>query len=111
MVVALRNFDPVDLDRETNGDVLLLVTMRAAQVPNTAEIGAVSDSSRGFVTARLTGGIEWTRYGIPLRCLRDRGADMRALTQPFVLRTTGPTDLAIGEVRLGTDAEVKIACQ
>lgn len=111
MVVALRNFDPVDLDRETNGDVLLLVTMRAAQVPNTAEIGAVSDSSRGFVTARLTGGSEWTRYGIPLRCLRDRGADMRALTQPFVLRTTGATDLAIGEVRLGTDAEVKIACQ
>ena len=50
-------------------------------------------------------------YGIPLKCLRNRGADVTELTEPFVLTTQGAADYALGEVRLGTDADVVLPCE
>ncbi len=108
--VALRNFEPVDLDRETNADVLLLVTMRVWHAPDTAAIGARGEGAFGRIPVTLPVTADYVRYGIPLRCLRERGANMRALTEPFVIETQGTADFAIGEVRLGTDAAVVLPC-
>ena len=44
-------------------------------------------------------------------CLRARGANVRQLTEPFVLTTMGTADYAIAEVRLGTDAQVVLPCR
>ena len=52
----------------------------------------------------------FVRYGIPLKCLRDKGVEMSALNTPFILVTRGQTDFSLGEVRLGTDAEVVLPC-
>ena len=104
--IALRNFEPLDLDRETNADIMLLVTMRVWDAPERALIGAIG----GLVPVTLPASTGYVRYGLPLRCLRSKGANLRSLTEPFVLRTEGAADLAIGEVRLGTDAEVVLPC-
>jgi beta-glucosidase len=108
--VALRNFEPVDISKETNADILLLTTLKVWDAPDSAMIGATGPGSEGFANVTLPASNEWVRYGIPLKCLRDKGADITELTEPFMLTTTGQTDYAIGEVRLGTDAEVVLPC-
>lgn len=108
--VMLRNFEALDVDRETNADMLLLVTMKVWDAPDSARIGATGPGTRGFAEVALPAGSEWVRYGLPLRCLRSKGANVRQLTEPFVLATTGRADYAISEVRLGTDAQVVLPC-
>ncbi|ARU16007.1 glycoside hydrolase family 3 protein [Croceicoccus marinus] len=108
--VLLRNFEPVNVDRETNGDVKLLFTLRVWDAPDSASIGAGGESGRGAVSFDMQQSSEWRRYGIPLKCLRAQGADVTELTLPFILRTQGTADYALGEVRLGTDAEVDVPC-
>ncbi|MEL6876861.1 MAG: glycoside hydrolase family 3 N-terminal domain-containing protein [Pseudomonadota bacterium] len=109
--VSLRNFEPVDIDRETNADILLLMTARVWDAPETAAIGAIGPNSRGLVSIDLPESDDFVRYGITLKCLRDKGANVAELTEPFALSTTGMTDFAIGEVRLGMDAEVILPCE
>jgi len=106
----LRNFEAIDLDKETNGDVLMLVTAKVWQAPQTALLGSAGNNSVGLASVSLPVSEDFVRYGIPLRCIRSKGANMSDLTMPFVLQTTGPTDYAIGEVRLGTDAEQLLPC-
>ena len=108
--VALRNFEPVDIDRETNADILLLATIKVWDAPDTAMLGAMGPDSEGLASISLPESSQWVRYGIPLKCLRTKGADVTSLTEPFMLTTTGKADYAIGEVRLGTDAEVVLPC-
>lgn len=108
--VQLRNFEPLDLDRETNGDLKLLFTMKVWDAPDSAQIAMGGDAARASSAFAMTASNDWTRYGIPLKCLRSKGADMTDLTLPFILQTQGRADYAIGEVRLGTDAEVDVPC-
>ncbi|WP_338243518.1 glycoside hydrolase family 3 protein [Aurantiacibacter hainanensis] len=108
--VSLRNFDALNIDRETNADVMLLVTLKVWDSPDSAMLGAIGPDSEGFTEVALPASEAWVRYGVPLRCLREHGASVEQLTEPFVLRTTGSADYAIGEVRLGTDAEVTLPC-
>jgi beta-glucosidase len=108
--MQLRNFEPVDIDRETNADILLLVTIRVWDAPDSARLGAIGPDTRGFSEVSLPVSDGYVRYGLPLKCLREKGVDVTSLTQPFVLETTGQADFAIGEVRLGTDAERVLPC-
>lgn len=109
--VQLGSFDTLDVARETNGDVMVLVTMRVWEAPRAARIGARGPGSEGYsaVTLPVTPG--YVRYGLPLKCLRTKGADVARLDRPFVLETQGPADFAIAEVRMGTDAEQVLPCR
>ena len=89
----------------------MLVTAKVWKAPQTALLGSAGNNSVGLASVNLPVSEDFVRYGIPLRCIRSKGADMRDLTMPFVLQTTGPTDYAIGEVRLGTDAEQVLPCK
>lgn len=109
--VQLANFDAVDVSRETNGDVLLLVTMKVWDAPATARIGATGPEARGFTEVTLPASEGYVRYGLPLKCLRDKGADVSKLVRPFVLETEGKADFAIAEVRIGSDAEQVLPCR
>ncbi|WP_246034571.1 glycoside hydrolase family 3 protein [Qipengyuania marisflavi] len=109
--VSLRNFEPVDIDRETNADVLVLMTIKVRDAPDSATLGAIGPASNAAAVIDLPATGEFVRYGLPLKCLRDKGADVKSLTEPFVLTTRGKTDYALGEVRLGTDAEVVLPCR
>lgn len=108
--VQLSNLEPVDIDRETNADMQLLVTLRVWDAPARASLGMIGPDSRGFAGFAMVETEDFVRYGIPLKCLRAKGADVTSLTHPFVLETEGSADFAIGEVRLGDDAEVTLSC-
>ena len=109
--VQLSNLEALDLDRETNADVMVLMTLRTWQAPQSARLGASGAGGAGFANITLPAGADYVRYGLPLKCLRDKGADVTALERPFVLETQGKADFAIAEVRLGSDAEVVLPCQ
>ena len=109
--VSLGTFDPVDVSRETNGDVMLLVTLRMFETPEWAGIAMRDAAGKMQVsTVMFPEGAEFVRYGLSLKCLRDKGLDMTKLATPFVFATEGATDFAISDVRLGTDAQVILPC-
>jgi beta-glucosidase len=66
---------------------------------------------RAVSTLALPEGDGFTRYGLPLKCLRDKGIDMTAVATPFIFATEGATDYTLAEVRLGTDAQVVLPCR
>jgi beta-glucosidase len=102
---------PLDLDRETNGDVLLVTTLRVDALPTqNVWIGM----GQGHVPlaktlAKLPPG-QWIRVGVPLKCFRAAGADMHHIDQPFAWGAGKGTDLAISRVALGTDVDQVVDC-
>ncbi|QZH75698.1 MAG: exo 1,3/1,4-beta-D-glucan glucohydrolase [Erythrobacter sp.] len=110
--ITLGTFEPVDLSRETNADILLLFTMNATDLPDNAAIG-MRDAAGNLGTRALgiAEGQGFVRYGIPLKCFRDQGVDVTQMQTPFVLSGTGAGDVSLAEVRLGMDAEQVLACE
>lgn len=114
--VAIRAQTPIDLDRQTNGDVLLITTLRVDALPGRdAWIGmGCGNACQGRVAlgaplAALPQG-QWTRIGVPLKCIHAAGADMHHIDRPFVLSASQGTALTILRVVLGTDADVIVDC-
>lgn len=107
----LGKFETIDVSRETNGDVMVLVTLRVWDAPDAARIGVRGPGTDGFTAVTLPETPGYVRYGIPLKCLRGKGADVAKLDRPFVLETQGKADYAIAEVRLGSDAEQVLPCR
>lgn len=103
---------PIDLSRQTNGDVLLLMTVKATTVPAALRLGMACGGTacRGEVPLALPAANRWVRYGLPLKCLAARGVDMGRVTEALILTGEGPADIAISEVRLGNDAEEILPC-
>ncbi len=114
---ALASSTPLDLDRQTNGDVMLVATLRidalssggttlgvtcghgcGARVPLDAQLAALP---RG----------QWLRVGIPLKCFRDAGADMSKLDRPFEWTSSRGENIVLTEVALGTVADKTLACK
>jgi beta-glucosidase len=108
--VTLDNLEPVDITRETNGDVMLLFTLKVDVPPGQAALAMRSGGTSATYRLPMTPTNGFVRYGLSLKCMRDKGIDMANVHAPFILRTNGRTDFAIGEVRLGTDAEVVLPC-
>lgn len=114
--LALNTFAANDLTRETNGDVLLMLTLQLREAP-TAEVwldvGCGADcAARVRIDADL-GALpanEWLRVGVPLKCLQNAGADMRRIDRPLRIETGGRLALALTRVELGTNPDRTLAC-
>ncbi len=107
---------PLDVERETNGDVMLVTTLRVDAVsPQGASIGVACGSGCGGEVpigkqlAALPRG-QWLRVGVPLKCFRDAGADMSKLDQPFEWISSPGERIALTDVSLGTVADQTLAC-
>jgi beta-glucosidase len=109
---ALSTHDAVDLSREANGDVLVLFTLKVDGAPQSASVALRCDGANcgAAVPVTLPQKPGFVRYGVPLKCFATRGADLTKVTAPFILQTQGKADYSLGEVRLGTDAEVVLPC-
>ena len=112
-VVELSTHAPVDLTRETNGDVMLVAEMRidAAPAGPVALIVRCGASCTGQVTLPpdLPVG-QWRRVGVPLKCFAQAGATMARVDAPFQLATRAALTFSLARVALGTQADVVVAC-
>ncbi|CAN5389481.1 exo 1,3/1,4-beta-D-glucan glucohydrolase [soil metagenome] len=96
---------PIDLDRETNGELSLVMEYRVDRpMAGTLTIG-VGNAARtvalpigGIVHAAKQG--EWNTIAVPLKCFAARGADMKTLSAPFALTAEAANTLSISDVRL-----------
>jgi beta-glucosidase len=110
--IALAAPAPIDLARETNGDVMLLLTARVTHAPSHVSLGmtCAQPACLAQVPVALPAADRWVRYGLPLKCFAAHGADMAHLAEPFRLTVDGAGDIALGEVRLGNDPEQVLPC-
>ncbi|MEI6643100.1 MAG: glycoside hydrolase family 3 N-terminal domain-containing protein [Novosphingobium sp.] len=114
--IALETDTPQDLSRETNGDVMLLITLRldtrpGAPVMLSARCGAQACAAPVALPelAALPPG-SWQTLAVPLKCLLPAGANRSAVTSPLVLATRGPLSLGLASVTLGTHGDVVARC-
>lgn len=115
--VALVAPAPLDVDRETNGDVLLVTTLKvdAVSPDDTSTIGVGCGTGCagavpvGHQLAALPRG-QWLRVGIPLKCFRDAGATMSKVDRPFVWSSHSEGQVTITDVSLSTVADRTLTC-
>lgn len=114
--LSIRARAPLDLDRESNGDVLLVTTLRVDALPTQnvwVGMGCGANCQGhvpvGNALSKLAPG-QWTRVGVPLKCIRAAGADMHHIEQPFAWGAGKGTNVAIARVALGTDVDQVVDC-
>lgn len=115
--VQLRSNAPIDLGRETNGDVYVVATLRVDALPADGKAAVVAGCGEGCsgevpvgeALAALPRG-EWTRLGVQLKCLRAAGADTSKLDMPFALRSGAGAQIALTRIVASTDFDHKADC-
>jgi len=112
----LRSDAPLDLVRETNGDVFVIATLRVDALPADGKVSLLARSGQtqaelplGDALAKLPRS-EWLRFGVALKCLRVAGADTGKLDVPFAIRSGAGLDLALADVVAATAFDHKLDC-
>ncbi len=117
-VAALQSHTALDLQRESNGDVMLLTTLRVDAAPSGdawlsvgCGTGCTARVSLAPTLATLPVG-QWKRVGVPLKCLAKAGADVSKLDRPWSIGTAGTMTVSVSRVALGAldQAEVAVDC-
>ncbi len=115
---ALQSHTALDLRRESNGDLMLLTTLRVDVAPKgeaSLSVGCgVGCSARiaiGPALAALPQG-QWKRVGVPLKCLAKAGATLDAIDRPWSVVTADAMTISVSRVALGAlnEAEVTLGC-
>ncbi|MCD0258761.1 exo 1,3/1,4-beta-D-glucan glucohydrolase [Xanthomonas melonis] len=116
--VLLVSGKPVDVSRESNGDVQLQLTLRrdsAVTAPVWLGVGC-GDKCGGRVDAQKTLAAlpqgQWKVVGVPLKCFAVAGADVTKLTQVASIESGAALEIAVSKVALGAlnEAEVTVDC-
>ncbi|WP_374012778.1 glycoside hydrolase family 3 N-terminal domain-containing protein [Pseudoxanthomonas koreensis] len=109
--------EPVqDLSRETNGDLLLVLTVRPDAVPASGNIGLSAGAGQPVALREALAALpanEWSTLGVPLKCLAAAGADVEALDVLARLHSDAPTTLSLARVAVGAvnEAERVVDCK
>jgi beta-glucosidase len=115
--VYLQASDPVDLSRESNGEMAISFDIYPDEAPGGAVVLRVDggeDLTRGtvdvtaMVTALPLG--EWSRVAVRLRCFEDAGTDMKKIHVPFGLASEGSLALRFADVKIVSAAESEATC-
>jgi beta-glucosidase len=106
---------PIDVSRETNGEISLVVEYRIDQ-PLTGNVTfAMGASGRtrpvpvGRTLARTAPGT-WGSIAVPLQCFRAGSLDMAQVGMPFALSATAGVALSVSDVRLDYVATPMTKC-
>ncbi|MFW2828893.1 glycoside hydrolase family 3 N-terminal domain-containing protein [Sphingomonas sp. ID0503] len=94
---------PVDLGRETNGELSLVIEYkvdRPATAPVVIGMANPARSADVHFTAAFTKVGDWTSLAVPLRCFASAGLDMSSLTRPFILSAAAPLDITLSDIRI-----------
>lgn len=117
-VAALQSHTALDLQRESNGDLMLLTTLRVDAAPQGEawlSVGCGAGCSArvaiGASLAALPQG-QWKRVGVPLKCLAKAGAKLDAIDRPWSVVTGDAMTISVSRVALGAlnEAEVTLGC-
>jgi beta-glucosidase len=114
--IALSSEGSVDVSRETNGDVMLLIRLRRdADAPKDVKVGVSCGSGCGgsIPFAEALAGIpagKWQTVGVSLKCFAKAGADVTKLNEALTLSSEGKLDLSLSQVKLGTVADKVVSC-
>ena len=109
---------PLDVTRESNGDVQLQLTLRrdsAVTAPVWLGVGC-GDGCSGRVDLQKTLAAipqgEWKVVGVPLKCFVAAGADVSKLVQVPVLESSAALQVSVSRIALGAlnEAEATVAC-
>lgn len=113
--IQLTSQTPIDLHREANGDLMMLITLRMERAPGGPVSLAANCGGRSCsgsialpLERQLTG--HWQTVGVPLKCLARAGADMTRIDTVFELSTAGALDLSLSRIELGTVADKVVGC-
>lgn len=107
--VALIGAAPVDLVRQANADLSLLIEYRVDEKPSAPVQIAMScggscrgalDATSVFADAEIG---QWRSLKVKLSDFRAADADLTKVVEPFAVTTTGRFRLSLKTVRLGTD--------
>lgn len=115
MMIQLATHAPINVSRETNGDVMMVFTAKFDAIPEKPIALSVScgNGCRGQVqpmSLRTPPIGQWKTIGIPLKCFAKSGADVTRLDSVFELATDGKIDVSISKVELGTVADQVLGC-
>ncbi len=97
---------PVDLSRQTNGDMALSIDLKVDQAPTapvslSAGCGGTCHASVDLTQAmRDAAGKGWTNIAVRLMCFKQAGANMAAIGAPFALTSAGPFAVSLTSIRL-----------
>lgn len=115
---ALQSHTALDLRRESNGDLMLLTTLRVDAAPKGEAwlsvgcgVGCSARIAIGPALAALPQG-QWKRVGVPLKCLAKAGAKLDAIDRPWSVVTADAMTISVSRVALGAlnEAEVTLGC-
>lgn len=110
---------PIDLSRESNGDLQLMLALRresAITGPLEVALGCGHGCSGAVDIAwelkQLPVG-KWVQVGIPLKCFAKRGTAIDRVTQVPELRSAHAVRLGVGKIALGArnEASTTLRCQ
>lgn len=117
---AIGRGEPIDLQRESNGQLSLVFDYRVDAAPSDKVAVGVAcrgsnGSCRGDVPfekhlAASTAG-QWQQARILLSCFEKNGADMRNVIAPLAISTAGTLQLSIANVRLDTGLQGAMPCE
>lgn len=99
--VAIQAKPPLDLSRQTTGQLSYVIDYRVDSPPTapvTLAAGPGSVPIGGLLRSAPVG--QWSTMTIPLGCLAKSGDDMKALTTPLAITTNGKLVLSISDVRV-----------
>lgn len=115
--IALTTQAPVDLGRQTRGDVMLVMTVRIDAVPASGKVTlGVTEAGGKRVRLPFRAALadlprnHWMTVAMPLKCFSAAGANMQAIQAPFVLESHGPMQLALSRVELESHADSVLPC-
>jgi beta-glucosidase len=114
--VSITSEGAVDVSRETNGDVMLLVRVRRdGDVPKDVTIGMTCGANCGGTLpfaetlSSLPAG-KFSTVGILLKCFQKAGVDVSKVDGAIALQSAGKLDVALSQVKLGTVADKTLPC-
>jgi len=112
--LALVAATPLDVTRESNGDVQLQLTLRRDSAP-TAPLWVGVGCGEGCAAridlrptlAALPAG-NWTVVGVPLKCFAGAGADLSGLRRVAELESGAALDISVSRIALGAAGEAGV---
>ncbi len=109
---AIEQATPIDVTRESNGQLSLIVDYRVNAAPSGPVTLGMADTGR-TVTVPLNGALtkgEWTSVAVPLRCFADQGLSMNAIVKPVTIATAGSLAMDVSSIRIASAPPGPVSC-